>query len=182
MATNADFFQVFGHITIFYATWDLFTTILIARLVKPEYDVPDQNSTLGAKLHFLEMLKKDRVVNADLLAKIQAELPESQEVSRQRNRFIHDQWVFEPEAVAQGRIKRRALRIEKGWGVRLTALDPIEFHISQLYSFLRVIGEQQKKFANYMSELPEITVPKESSHRDNGYEYSGPQISDQAIS
>jgi len=163
MANNADFFQVFGHISVFFATWDMFTALLIVRLVRPECEIPPSNSTLGKKLMFLERLNDDQVVNPELLTRIQTDLPDSKEVSRKRNRFIHDQWVFEPTLIAQDKIKRCTLRMEQNMGIRFAPMDQEEYHITDLYKFLETVGEQQKKYFGFAQELPETTLPPQKT-------------------
>ncbi len=66
--TNEDFFKLFGHISVFFATWDMLTNILIFRLVKnPNID---SRMTLGEKIKYLGHLDSNEVDDLDVLKDI----------------------------------------------------------------------------------------------------------------
>src|SRR5690242_5786908 len=112
MAINDDFFRVFGRISIFFATWDFFVTVLIGEVLRNDVVLPKlDNWTLGRKLRYFEKLEGQHVSNPSLLKQIRDLLPLAFEVSEKRNRFIHDQWVFWPAMIARGDIERVSLTI-----------------------------------------------------------------------
>lgn len=154
MPSNEDFFQVFGHISIFFATWDFFVTAIIIRIVHAHYKLPDLSGlTLGQKLRYLEGLKPEQSLNASVLARIQSALPQAIEMSKQRNRFIHDQWVFSPDNIKKGCIDRIPLKVVAGAGHRTFSLEAETYSLSHLYEFLGKIGDQQKAFHEFLNEL-----------------------------
>src|SRR5260221_5926104 len=105
---NENFFQVIGEFTIFFATLDFFVSELILRIVHREgvtTKLPFRaTDTLAEKLRILECLTPEQVANDELLAEIKNVLPEAQAASRERNRYIHDQWVFSPDIIREGKI------------------------------------------------------------------------------
>jgi hypothetical protein len=134
MFTNETFFQVFGHISVFFATWDFIVSLLISRL---------------------STLKPDETVNPELLARVQPVLPTAIEISNKRNRFIHDQWVFKPDGIRDGVIHRFSLRLTEGPTGRLVEGEPEKYTLPELYEFLNEIGRQQEIFAAFLNELPQ---------------------------
>jgi hypothetical protein len=158
--TNDDFFRVIGHISVFFATWDLFTTLLLMRLMKPERPLPSmERRTLGQKLKLLEGLKPDHVVDPGLLDRIHADLPAAYPVSEERNRYIHGQWLFAPELIATGQIRLLSIRVEERRGDRGLTLPWIQYRIGDLHNFLNVLGQQQKIFGDFVAELMPPKVP-----------------------
>lgn len=151
MYSNDDFFRVIGHISVFFATLDLFTSEVIVRLMPgdPTTTPPfPENSTLGQKLALLEKLKSTEVTNSDVLLDLQEGLPRAQAAAKERNRYMHDQWVFDSGLIAQGRIRR----------VRLVFGSPLkaniqELTIQDLQAFLSEVGELQKVFAQALKIL-----------------------------
>lgn len=157
MYTNEDFFRVFGHISIFFSTWDFFVTAIIPRLVRLDCKLPDlSTATLGQKLRYIQTLTPEQAVNTGVLKQIQSVLPVAIEKSQKRNRFIHDQWLFKPDLIAQGSIERLALSNGEGPIGRTLDFQSETFTLQQLYSFLEEIGEQQKVFAQIVNELNRV--------------------------
>ena len=153
--TNEDFIQVIGSISILFSTWDLFSTILAIRLAKRVTPLPNlDRKTLPQKLHLLKRLAASDVVNPEVLNRVHLALPEALAVAEERNRFIHDQWVFSPESVPLGEISLLSIQVVMGAEGRTVAMPVRMFRIEDLNAFLSAVGAQQKEFAALVSELP----------------------------
>jgi hypothetical protein len=137
MASSEDFFQVFGHISVYFATFDFLTTLTILRLVDGR--IVDQSlrmndrNTLQQKFRLIERLEPHHVTNLAVLQELQGLLPEAVSVGETRNRFIHDQWMFAPDAIPTGRITR--IRLE-GLESGMFRLVSEETTLADLYAFL----------------------------------------------
>lgn len=115
------------------------TSVLIGELAKsPKLK---ESMTLGQKLIYLDKLKYHDVTNPDKLAKFKKFFPKAIKIAKERNRYIHDQWVFKDENIIEGKIER----------IKLMAIGKIEsssfLKYSDLELFLRKIGYFQKKTA-----------------------------------
>ena len=153
--TNKNFFEVIGHISVFFSTWDVLTSLLIIRLVKRHNPLSDLNrKTLGQKLKLLGGLTPTDVVNPALLGRVQLALPEALSVAEKRNRFIHDQWVFADESIATGVIRLLSVEVIMGSEGRSVNMAPTNFHIAELYAFLDTVRKQQKIFHALLESLP----------------------------
>jgi hypothetical protein len=163
MYTQADFFQVFGHISVFFATWDILLTMLLVRLVREEIELPDlARATLGQKLRFLEGLTSGQVSRPEVLDRLFKILPDAIAVSEERNRFIHDQWVFAPSGIPNGEITR--ITFQSIPGRRFNTIEK-KLSIRDLNAFLRSVGHQQQIFGSFLTELESAapgTAPKTS--------------------
>ena len=136
MYRNEDFLRIIGHISVFFATLDFFVSEVMILLTGR---VPfSDTATLGQKFDLLSKLKASDVTSAGVLLDLQVELPRAQAVAKERNRYIHDQWIFDSQLVAAGRIRR--LKLVYG-----PPPQPVEedFAISDLEAFLRQIGTRQ---------------------------------------
>ncbi len=152
---NEDFFHVLGQISVFFATWDFVLTTIIVRLVRPDIPIPDlERSTLGQKLKILGSLSHETVTVPRLLDRIREALPAASGITNERNRFMHDQWVFNPANISIGKIERLTLNIGEYPAGRTYSFDKREFRIEDLYIFLSAVGEQQKVFAALLEDLP----------------------------
>ena len=155
MHTNEDFFRVFGHISVFFATLDFLVTTLLLRLVDKEkiegISKISDRSTLQHKLKLLEKLAPHHVTSVDVLADAQALLPGAFKVSEERNRYTHDQWMFKSDEIPNGVIYRLRFDGLESWSLgfiqeRLTIAD--------LYAFLNEIGSLQFGFQDLVNRLP----------------------------
>jgi hypothetical protein len=154
MPTNEDFFQVFGHISIFFATWDFFVSTIITRVAGPDCKLSNlYGATLGRKLQYLKSLKPEQSLNGPVLRQIQSALPMAIEISNQRNRFIHDQWVFNPDKIKHGLIDRLTLKSCEVAGSITFSSDTETHSLVDLYEFLGKIGEQQKVFGELLNQI-----------------------------
>jgi hypothetical protein len=153
--TTENFFEVIGHISVFFSTWDVLTSLLIIRLVKRQNPLPDLNrKTLGQKLKLLGSLTSTDVVNPALLGRVQLALPEAALIAEKRNRFIHDQWLFAEERIPTGEITLLSVEVVMGGGGRAVNMVPTNFHITELYAFLESVGRQQGIFHALLESLP----------------------------
>jgi hypothetical protein len=153
--TNEHFFQVIGQISVFFSTWDLLTTLLILRLAKRKTPLPElARQTLPQKLHFLRKLTPEKVVDPEVLDRIQSALPDALSVAEKRNRFIHDQWVFLPESVPVGEISLVSIEVAMGSEGRTIRMPTHKLRLDDLHAFLETLGTQQKAFAMMLDRLP----------------------------
>ncbi len=146
MATNEDFYQVFGHISLFFTTWDFLLTRILVNIIDPRQTKIriTERMTLGRKLQIVDDLKSEHVAMPTVLQELKQLLPEAKPFAEKRNRFIHDLWLFAPEAVSQGRITRLELSFrEKG----AFAATPNETTLDDLYHFLAEVGTMQKRYS-----------------------------------
>lgn len=153
---NEDFFQILGHISVFFATLDFLVTLLMMRLIdyeKTKHKSPiNEKTTLKQKFRILRDLSDDKVFDVDILTKFREFLDEAIEISEKRNRYIHDQWLFSPELIKSGKIGRLTLtQIAEGTinpkGEKLT--------IEELKEFLNEIGSLQKRVNELFDKLPQ---------------------------
>jgi hypothetical protein len=153
--TNENFFSIIGHISVFFSTWDVLTSLLIIRLVKRQSPLPILNrKTLGQKLKLLGGLAPTDVVDPALLGRVQLALPEALLVAEKRNRFIHDQWLFAEEKITTGEIGLLSVEVVVGSEGRTANMAPTNFHITELYTFLETVGKQQTIFHGLLESLP----------------------------
>ena len=74
--TNENFFEVIGHTSVLFSTWDILTSLLLIRLVKRQTLLPDlDRKTLGQKLQLLKGLASNNVVDVAVLERVQSALP-----------------------------------------------------------------------------------------------------------
>ena len=146
-----NFFQVLGQISVFFATLDLFVSEVILSMCAPtstnKWPPFNERTTLGQKLEYLEQTTQEDVSNPDVLADVHKALPEAITVSRERNRYIHDQWIFGPDDIPKGQIDRVTLVVGDG-GMSFRG-ERITLTIQELYAFCSRIGKLQTQFAGF---------------------------------
>jgi hypothetical protein len=156
---NEDFFQVLGRISIFFATADFITTEIIIRLIKDEsrdeIKPLEDSSTLTQKLKWLQQLTLESVTDSLILEDLKFFLPWAIDISLERNRYIHDQWVFNKEDILVGKINRARIIGLKKFKIEI---EQKMFTIDNLYTFLTEVGEMQKKLFEILNKLPSSTV------------------------
>lgn len=151
MIKNEDFFQIIGQITIFFATLDLLTTILMTKLNKSSTRSKIKgHTTLTQKFRILKDYSANEVVDIEVLKSIKEILPEAIKISKKRNRFIHDQWIFIPEKIELGKIERAVV---VGVEENRTELKKVDHTLDDLYALLREIGSIQKIIGNLIHRL-----------------------------
>ena len=164
MHKNEDFFKVFGHISVFFATLDFFVTYFIMQLVngkllnleKKQIDSLSDR-TLGQKFQFLKKIKEGDVKDGKVWSGLQKFLDDAIKLSEKRNRFIHDQWVFDNNAIKKGEIALHKLILcevisgkQNSVGVKTQKEN---YTIDQLYSFLSEVGAMQGRFAELSKSI-----------------------------
>jgi hypothetical protein len=154
MAANEDFERVIGHISILFASWDFFVSMIITSLATARDDVRNlDNSTLARKLRYLSELDPDDVRKRDLLQRIQSSLPGAFELSRQRPGFLRDMWAFRPEKVSRGLIERIVFEVEvRPDGDRL-GFQTHDCSLAQLRDLAGQIRQQHDRFLGFATEL-----------------------------
>lgn len=158
MYRNEDFFQVFGHISVFFTTLDFFVTATLLQLVDKDKRVRAiamaDRTTLQQKFRLFEKLEERQVIDHALLGEIKSILPRALTVGERRNRFVHDLWKFAPNDISAGRIGRSRIQGLDRWTVRVVQEE--ETTIDELYTFLREIGTLQKDFGAFLGRLPPL--------------------------
>jgi hypothetical protein len=142
MHTKDEFFRAIGFISVLFATLDLIISLVILRLqgwAKGHATPFSDRTTLGQKLTILGKLTSEQVTDPDALLSLQQHLPRAQAIAEERNRYIHDQWIFEAKLIAQGKIKRARL-------VNGSITDDQELTLHDLNAFAREIGDLQAVF------------------------------------
>src|SRR5260370_37572387 len=142
MCTEKDFMQVFGHISVFFATLDFIVTHGLVRLLTAEARDKAKiktlsNGTLPEKLIIIQNLSPNQVIDPTVLAHLKSLLPEACKAGKKRNRLIHDQWEFNDQNIANGKIRRLTLRWFPDGRV---SLQFDETTLAELYEFLKEIG------------------------------------------
>lgn len=151
MSKNEDFFQVIGHISVFFSTLDFMTSVLITKLIiSNEKSRFKDNTTLTQKFRIIEDYKEHEVSNIDILNELKEFMPEAIEISKKRNRFIHDQWIFRPENIEIGKIERAMVIGLEG---NKTQLETFNHSLEDLYQLLNEIGSIQKKVGALLGRL-----------------------------
>jgi hypothetical protein len=148
--TMDDFLQVIGRISVFFATLDFITSLVIIELIGRESTLPlpfSEKSTLTHKFYALEKMDPGKTSSPQVLNEIKLLLPHAIEVANERNRYIHDQWMFRPDLVRAGKIGRVRMNFVQKLGV------PSEFSIDDLNQFLRSIGELQNQFSKFYGSI-----------------------------
>lgn len=112
MISTEDLMTKIGRLSVFFSTWDLLVTLVLLRLC-PETHRLRENETLGQKLTRLEKLQTSSVTNPEILAGLQATIAQAQKVAVERNRFLHDQIVFNLDMLRTGKLERVRIRQTK---------------------------------------------------------------------
>ncbi|HEX4145397.1 MAG TPA: hypothetical protein VHY91_17970 [Pirellulales bacterium] len=150
MATDNDFFQVLGRISVVFSALDLIVTLIIRGLVVNNL-VKDKD-TLGKKLMYLAKLQAHDVTDANVLNGIQSLLPKAQPIVESRNRFIHDQWVLDAQMVAAAAVRRIKLIdvADSACGIEWTKVT-----LSELNGFCDELVKLQYKFCPLYDQVRE---------------------------
>lgn len=100
--------QLFGKISVFYSTLDFLVTIYILEIVNAQSNEPKNllHKTLGQKFNIIKNLKKEDVKSFESLQALHSIMEDAISVSNERNRFIHDQWIFNPDDLIKGKISK----------------------------------------------------------------------------
>jgi hypothetical protein len=156
--SNEDFLQVFGHISVFFATLDFWVTLTIIQLVdKSKINLSSKitdKTTLQQKFRLIEKLKPEDVIDPISLSDLQKLLSQALVIGEKRNRFIHAQWIFDANNIAAGKISRLELQ---GIGSGTIGFKTIEdTTLDDLHTFLNEIGEMQQQIGSISSRLPAI--------------------------
>ena len=155
MLTQEKIFQLFGYISVFYSTLDFMVTNFIAEIVNEEYK-PSKNKmdnlTLGQKLEIVKKLNTTNVKSVEALEIINKVIDEAIKVSKERNRFIHDQWVFNPNDMEKGRIHRVSIKLSEKW--KMTVETSHFYTEKDLTELLTKIGKLQVDFSDATKIIP----------------------------
>jgi hypothetical protein len=155
MYSNEDFFRIFGNISIFFATLDFITTLTILRLAKKGTVATITDiTTLQQKFRVLEGLRDDQAVDPAILAEVKSLLPAALKAGEKRNRFTHDQWLFDPSAIRDGKITHFEVKGLKEWKI---VAHEHQTSWEELAAFLCEIGQLQIKFGKINDRLKSRT-------------------------
>jgi len=148
MKRNEDFFEIIGKITMFFSTVDLLATTLILKfkaLETESLELPKETATLGIKINYLEKIKLINPQSKIALSYIHDNLSFIYTVVNERNRYMHDQWLFNPETIKLGHIDRIKLTSS---GLKETT----SLYHDDLTKFCFKVGKVQKIFMNAMKK------------------------------
>jgi len=146
--SNESFFEAIGRISVMFATWDLFVSDLIVQLRPGKPPLFQKNDTLGRKLRLLEELKAAEVKDPETLKSLAPHFVKAKNVAEERNRYIHDQWLFDGNLVLQGRIRRFRLEFEPE-----VRADWKELTLEDLRLFSDDLWKIQKPFSDAAQKL-----------------------------
>ena len=153
-------FQQFGHITVFFSTLDFFVTLFIIEIVSVEYKASKQPlndyTTLGKKLRLIQNLSETDVIAPEVLVTVKQELDEAISVANERNRFMHDQWVFDPTTLEKGIINRMAFVDLKNW--KTNSSGKIPYSEADLQSLQDRIASLQELFVDALNKVKSISL------------------------
>ena len=122
MYRDDDFYILFGKISTLFSSLDFFVTSVILKLIKnPTTKKITNNTTLGQKLRILKSLTPSDVVDIEILNCTNSIINTAIIVSDDRNRFIHDLWVFNESNISQGIITKH----------RMTGLNDFELRVGE---------------------------------------------------
>ncbi len=148
MKRNEDFFEIIGKVTVFFSTVDLLATELISKFKSIEtepFKLPKETATLGMKIGFIEKIVVTSPQAIAALNHIYENLTFIKEVANERNRYMHDQWIFNQEIIKSGRIER----------IRLTSSglkESTSLSYDDLNNFCNEVGKVQSIFAEAMKK------------------------------
>lgn len=147
-------FNILGHITVFFSTLDILTTMLIIDLTTEEYQANNtplhDRMTLGQKFAFLKILQDEDVKDIDIMNRIRNLLDDGTSVSQERNRFMHNQWEFKEENLNKGIINCFQIKGLNNWEWNTNSK---EYDITRLEKLLSDIGALQKKVGDELKRL-----------------------------
>lgn len=104
-----DYFTLLGRISVLFATLDFAVTEVILKISKNEteaFKLPSETATLGKKLRFLKELSVSSSFGMAAIESLSNYLPAAIDMADERNRYTHDQWVFNPNVISKGQIER----------------------------------------------------------------------------
>ena len=107
--TEDDFFRLIGKISVSFSVLDYFTSDFMRDLTKhpSSQALPFlATDTLGRKFSILKKMKSEDASNPDVLAECKSLLPKAFSIADERNRYIHDQWIFDRDLTPSGKIRR----------------------------------------------------------------------------
>jgi hypothetical protein len=147
-------FDLLGHITIFFATLDFLTTLLIYDIITDEYKKNHNplrdNTTLKQKFVLLKNLKITDVKSEPLLIEIHNFIEEAISISEERNRFMHDQWVFDDKYLEKDTIRKIKIGGLNKWEIKT---EESNHSLQDIQSLLISIGKMQYKVNDALKEL-----------------------------
>lgn len=148
-------FQIIGQTTIFYATLDFLVTRFIIDMASLQFKATEKGfrdtTTLGQKLRIIEKWNDEDVISVSILNEVKLHLEDAILLSQERNRFMHDQWLFDPKDLTQGFIKRISFTDLTTWNTESNLSDP--YCIEDFNKLLERIAKQQISFSVYLDKL-----------------------------
>jgi len=144
-------FEMLGRITVFYATLDLLVSKLYLELILSD-KASNVNDTdlLPTKFKALKSLKETDVVSVVALDEIKMFADDAISLAKTRNRFLHDQWVFNPNDLAAGEIRRIKL---SGIKERMLKTESCTHSYQDLEDLLKNLGEMQEKVGKVLEDV-----------------------------
>lgn len=150
--TNKDFLEIFGLISVRFATLDFLATNLFFNLVvsKNKINSIDDKTTLGQKLKLLKELKPKDVKDGNILKELSGFIQEAIKIAEERNRYMHDQWVFDKEKISLGKISRfKIIKV----GLHFKIIKDKELAIEEINDFSEKIYRMQGFFGQLLEKM-----------------------------
>ena len=145
--THDEFFQIFGEISVQFATLDFFVTALLCNLcISTLAPKLRERATLGQKVTYLGSLSPKEVVDPGVLHQLSSVLASLRNVADVRNRYTHDLWMMAQEDVRAGSLRRLSIQIAPTFDIRLSNEEPTTIHemralIDNIQALQRQVGE-----------------------------------------
>lgn len=143
-----DYFKSFGKISALFATLDFVVTEIILKIAKAEgndFKLPRETATLGNKLRLLQESSASSAFALNVKKTLSNILPTAINIADERNRYIHDQWIFNPSTISSGKIDR----------IKLTSTglkERITLSIEEIKAFENDIASIQIPFFNVLAQ------------------------------
>jgi hypothetical protein len=160
--TNEEFFQIIGRVSIVFATMDFFATQIIFRLTSAEeYEslkIGD-NTTLGTKLYKMNKINAIDNTYPSVINELRKILPKAIAISKERNRYMHDLWIFKESDICNGEICRVRPRRKNSLNINTSDMDNnVTLKIHDLYSFCDEIIKIQNAMRKIADSIPSVNI------------------------
>lgn len=118
----------------------------------------NDRTTLGQKLNILSKLEEKDVEHPLVIIDLKKLLPEACEIAEERNRYIHDQWIFNELKIAKGEINRLKIKRKNQLNINVFETDEKTFNINSLKDFLNKVIDIQERVGKIVDSIPIINI------------------------
>ena len=170
MATEEQFYSLFGRLAVKFASLDYVTTIIVQHLLSgPDLVaacVVTHRMGLGRKIQLARQLAHYRFAANAKKADLLDLLRDVESISVRRNEYIHGRWSVNPDLISAGKVcvdKARTLHVAEStkyleFGMRVNEEKPLS-ELKQLAEEIEAVEARATKFfvgleANDMLHIP----------------------------